>query len=174
MAKITFFALLMTVSLAYQAQADNFFVGYKNFTKLITEYTEKCSNTCEAPFKEVTLYSATDKNYRFLDNYQMNQLYRVASAQARVWADTILESDYVSSGKTTLDSVMGIFKNGRLVAYKIQYSERAWDVSACDYSYENESGLENCTEGKIVESSFVSLDFRTYFRDDADLAGFHD
>lgn len=174
MAKITFWALFLTTCLALQAQADNFFVGHKAFAKLIIEYTEKCQDGCPDSYREVTLYSSTDRNYRFLDNYQMNQLYRVSTAQARIWADTILESDYVADGKTVLNSVIGIFKYGHLVAYKITYSERAWDVSSCDYDYETESGVEKCTEGRISESSFVSLDFRTYFRDDADLAEFAD
>ncbi|MGK5085705.1 hypothetical protein WDW37_20645 [Bdellovibrionota bacterium FG-1] len=75
------------------------------------------------------------------------QLQELSIRQAFGWSDTILEGDYASSGLTRLDFAEGVYSRktpGELLAYRITYSEKARNLS-------------NCREGRISESSFVSL-----------------
>ncbi|RYE42700.1 MAG: hypothetical protein EOP48_23270 [Sphingobacteriales bacterium] len=123
-------------------------------------------------FSEETVYEFASSRKQKLNSASREKLSRVALSQSNVWADTILEGDYIADKKPRLDVVSGIFENGELVGYKITYSEKAWYIGDCDYDYENASTLKGCTKGRIYESSFVSPDFETYFRDLNEIADF--
>lgn len=82
----------------------------------------------------------------------------IAKTQAQVWGDTILEGDYRAKGDTRLDQIKVLRRGGRVLAYRIVYSETARDPS----------GL-----GRIVEASWVHPDFRTSMMDDEQPATFH-
>lgn len=85
-------------------------------------------------------------------------LINLASDQAQIWGDTILEGDYAADGKTQLDAVVLIKKQSTLIGYSIRYSERAWYTGDCNYTYNNPQSLKKCREGRIHEVSFVSTD----------------
>lgn len=101
-----------------------------------------------------------------------SRLSQVAYDQAQIWADTILEGDYVAEGPTQLGQVYQYTLNGQVVAYHITYSEKAWDVSECAYDGLRSSSLTDCRAGRIVESSYVSADFIEAEQDEKNYAHF--
>lgn len=105
---------------------------------------------------------------------EFEKLHKIAQSQAQIWADTILEGDYEADGQTVLDRVEEIQFKGRLVAYRITYSERAWYIGSCDYDYEDKSKLASCAEGRISEASFVSSSLTSWTRDSNAYAEFAD
>ena len=100
------------------------------------------------------------------------RLNRVAHDQAQIWADTILEGDYVAEGPTALGKVYRYNYQGQLIAYHITYSEKAWDVSECYYDGLRRALLDDCRSGRISESSFVSADFSEAEQDEKNFAHF--
>ena len=108
-----------------------------------------------------------------LRNEQVAKLQHVANEQAQIWGDTILEGDYQADGQTLLDHVEELKIDGDLVAFKITYSERSWDTSICTYPGNRDgSALDQCQEGRIVESSFISPDLSNWTRDPKSFASF--
>lgn len=170
-----FFALsLLFTFVSLSAHADHRFVGSRKFAALIEKYQAACTTSpCQKPFREALLYKDGTDVASMLSASELATLKKVAFEQAQIWADTILEGDYVADGETRLMEVIGIFRSNELVAYKIRYAERAWDISTCDYDYENPETLQQCTEGFIRETSFVSPDFKNYVRNHDDIANFY-
>ncbi|KHD87434.1 MAG: hypothetical protein OM95_14480 [Bdellovibrio sp. ArHS] len=162
-------------TLSLSAQADQFFVGGRDFYDLMEQYNQVCTDICKKPFYHTVVYR-DGQTSALLTNNDLTALKKIMIQQSNIWADTILEGDYHAEGNTRLDEVVAIFKSAKLVGYKITYSERAWDIGSCDYDYEDESEdkFAGCTEGRISERSFVNTDFKTYFRDDNAMAEFFD
>ncbi|WP_413289134.1 hypothetical protein [Bdellovibrio sp. HCB337] len=141
------------------------------FYDLIESYRQHCTDGCHEPFgNKVTFEIDAPQNAELGTDIQAHLL-QVASNQAQVWGDTILEGDYYSDGNTRLDRVSSLFENGQLIGYQITYSEGAWYTGECDFNGE-ESSLKDCAPGRIKESSFVSPNFGDFFRDDDDYADF--
>lgn len=141
------------------------------FYNLIQNFRASCATDCKAPYKMKVIFdlagsvNETDENLRL-------QLLQVAIDQAQVWGDTILEGDYYSEGHTRLDSVAVLFQGEHLIGYRIVYSEKAWSIADCDFDGADERTLTNCSEGRIQEATFVSADFKNYFRDENEFADF--
>ncbi len=91
---------------------------------------------------------------------------------AQIWGDTILEGDYQAINRTRLDILEELSKNGIVIGYRVTYSQKAWETSHCHYDSESKQGIETCTPGRIVESGFVSKDFKQSFRDENSIAEF--
>lgn len=168
----TIFAFFFPIFLAGTAHADAKGPGGDNFYDLILTYRQSCNHDCRAPFKGVAVFDSENTEYSPLPVEVQNRLKKVAFDQAQIWGDTILEGDYVSAGETRLDRVIVLYKDDQVIGYKITYSGQAWYTGECDYDSSDESSLKNCTAGRIRESSFVSPDFRTYFRDEDHFADF--
>lgn len=137
----------------------------RNFVNEINFLNQSCQSfNCKSPYTVVALYRYSPRaDFGGLDMKSKNDLMRVASEQAQIWADTILEGDFVADGKTRLDEVQGLYKHKTLIGYKITYSERAWDTAYCSYDGIHEETLRGCAEGRIVESSYVSTDYAYAF-----------
>ncbi|HEY8269844.1 MAG TPA: hypothetical protein VIG33_03085 [Pseudobdellovibrionaceae bacterium] len=171
--KSLFFALvILSVTMSVgNAQTDSEERTEKEFYSLIENYLHSCSGHCQAPFQSKMAFNIRQPERSILSEEVKSNLKRVASSQAQIWGDTILEGDYYSAGHTQLDSVLVLFKNEILIGYKITYSERAWFIGDCDFDSNDEETLKNCNEGHIHESTFVSPDFNTFFSEDfADFA----
>ena len=96
-----------------------------------------------------------------VSNDQLSVFTLGAKRQANIWADTILEGDYEAAGNTEVDVVEAVLQNNEVVAYHITYSEKAWYTGNCD----QEKDLNACSEGRIVESSYVSPAATTWIED---------
>ena len=162
----------LSFGLTTSAFADNSGENSKAFEDRIVSYQKYCEGGCKNPFSEKAAFEFAEADQSKLAKVTRDTLEKVAFDQAQIWGDTILEGDYVAEGKTQLDRVFAIYENGQFLGYKIRYSEQAWYVGECDYNQDDRSTLKDCTEGRIHESSFVSPDFSTYFRDESDLADF--
>lgn len=171
-----YFSLIAIITLIFNtasAYADALEQGSEAFESRISAYQEYCSSfSCKVPFSERTAFDLKMAENSTLDHDTKNILEQVAFDQAQIWGDTILEGDYHADGNTQLDRVYTIYENDQFLGYKITYSERAWYTGDCQFSYENEESLSECEPGRIYESSFVSPDFNTYFRDENELADF--
>ncbi len=142
-----------------------------NFQSEISQFSALCQEeNCQKPFSRSEIYNQSeDQNI----NPELKKiLQRISFKQAQVWGDTILEGDYAAAGNTRLDRVFNLFKNEEHIGYLITYSERAWDTSNCLYDGIHDATLLSCTEGRITESSYVSLNFKEYFYDDKTMAKF--
>ncbi|AFX99981.1 hypothetical protein [Bdellovibrio bacteriovorus] len=166
--------LLLAVNLiSFNAFADKQFVGANKFYDLIEDYKTVCKSAeCAKPYRERIIYTNGVRD-SFLTKFQFERLERISDKQAFIWMDTVLQGDYHADGKTVLEEVVAIFKGSVVVAYKVDYSQMAWYVGACGWNGETLAGLENCPMGKIHESSYVSPDFKTYIRNDDDIASFY-
>lgn len=108
-----------------------------------------------------------------LDPMIIQALQKVAFDQAQIWADTILEGDYLASNKISLDGVEIVRIGAQVVGYRVTYSANAVETTACSGSEDYKQALANgCTRGKIWESSFVSLDIASWTRDTSRYATF--
>ena len=103
---------------------------------------------------------------------QHQQFRQLAVQQASIWSDTILEGDFEAAGDTRLDRVQGVYLGGKLLAYRLTFSETAWSTSQCNYNPSDKSTLESCAPGRIVESMFVSPDLKAFERDEGNFAHF--
>lgn len=137
----------------------------RNFINEVNLLNRNCQGLkCQYPYTVVVLYRYSPQaDFGGLDMKSKNDLMRVAWEQAQIWADTILEGDFVADGKTRLDEVQALYKYKTLIGYKITYSERAWDTSNCSYDGLHDETLRGCTEGRITESSYVSTDYAYAF-----------
>ena len=133
----------------------------KNFVSEVNLLNQNCQRfNCKNPYTIVELYRrSVQADFDGLDMKSKHDLMRVAYEQAQIWADTILEGDFVADGKTRLDEVQALYKNKTLIGYKITYSERAWDTAYCSYDGIHNETLRGCTEGRIVEASYVTPDY---------------
>lgn len=140
-----------------------------SFWELIEELNNCEGAACEQIYEEKELVSEG----RLTASLE-KELMAVAEDQIRVWGDTILEGGYITRGETSLNEVVAIYKNKQLIAYRIIYSQEAFYTESCDYDYENEETLEECTQGRITETSIVSPDFKEYDIDGDGYANFED
>lgn len=100
-------------------------------------------------------------------------LKKAAEEQVNVWGDTISEGDYVADGEVKINKIAAIYKDDLLVAYKITYSQNAWDTSECNYDGNHHSEtLIGCSAGKIVESSYVTPEMKYFEVDENQFAEF--
>lgn len=163
-----FVVLTMTSSLAI---ADQMGPDGDKFYEEAARFENACAQEpCRAPYSHKVLFDQED-NLNELSEKAKIALNAIAIDQAQVWADTILEGDYYSTGRTRLDQVVAFYKSEVLVGYKIQYSEKAWYTGDCEFDGD-QSSLANCQEGRIVEGSYVSPDALTYFSDEERYAEF--
>lgn len=153
------------------AMADQMGPNGDKFYEESAHYENAChEEPCKAPYSHKILYKQ-DARLNELSAQQRDGLKAVAKAQAQIWGDTILEGDYIASGRIRLDQVLGFYKKNRLIGYKIQYSEKAWYLAECNYQGKREN-LKECKTGRIVEGSYVSADMKTYFSDEERYAEF--
>lgn len=154
------------------AYADNYFIGSRQFLELMEDYKQSCTNGCKKPFHHTLLYKLGEQNV-VLSAYEMNAFQKIARKQAYIWIDTILEDQFYADGNTQIEEIIGIVKSSILVGYKVRYFEKAWFIGRCRYNGKDESVLARCLPGLIKESSFVSTDFKTFVRNNDDIAEFY-
>lgn len=166
-------ALFATANLlSLNAFADKHFVGYTKFYELIQDYKNICKPDCVKPYRETVIYTDNHRS-GLLSRSDLTKLRKIASKQAYIWMDTILEGEFHADGHTELDEVIAIFYSNEIHAYKITYSERAWFIGECEFDGQTPATLQNCAEGRIRESSYVSPDLKTFIRNDDDIADFY-
>ncbi|MGE0762834.1 MAG: hypothetical protein AB7N80_06120 [Bdellovibrionales bacterium] len=126
---------------------------------------------CTQPYTEATFEG---RDFKHLSNYR--QLKQMALDLARVWSDTILEGDYVSIGKTQLDRVVTVKRQGKIVLYYITFSERALQIGSgdCSLNEDKERWEGDCTKGRIIESAVVSPDYKYNTQLENDYADFYE
>jgi len=162
---------LFGICLTSLAFADQMGPNGDKFYEEAAHYENACKEEpCKAPYAEQVVYNQRNKLNK-LSAETKEVLRKVASVQAQVWGDTILEGDYYASGRVRLDSVLAFYKDNQLIGYKIQYSEKAWYTGDCDFNGSRDS-LKGCKEGRIVEGSYVSSDAQTFFSDEERYAEF--
>ena len=153
------------------AQAAGGGSGSIEFQADTRQISELCSDMeCPAPYGKEIVFQL--RGIDALDPRYKKILKRIAHTQSQIWGDTILEGDYAADGKTRLDRVQELYKSNKKIGYLITYSERAWDTSECRYDGINDDTLKDCKPGRIIVSSYVSLDFRDFFYDDITAAVF--
>lgn len=143
----------------------------QKFYKEMQAFSSACNlQNCENPYSTKTLYRLSEGQK--IDSDLQKIFIKIADTQAQIWGDTILEGDYVAEGKTRVDRIEMLYKNQELIGYLLTYSEKAWNTSDCLYDGLRASTLVGCVAGRIVESSYVSLNFRDYFYDEKTAASF--
>lgn len=171
LSKLGFFVLLGLLA-SSGAWADQMGPNGDRFYEEAARFEHACKKSpeCQGVYSKKIVYDQKNRVNQ-LPIKTRDALKHVATTQAQIWGDTILEGDYYASGRTRLDSVEAFYRNNDLVGYKIRYSEKAWYTGDCDFDGSRES-LKYCKEGRIIEGSFVSSDALTYFSDEEKYAEF--
>ena len=168
--KLSNIFFLTTIFIFSTAHADKHGVDAREFITELKSFVQTCTGlTCQAPNEIRKIYSHDDQNVVISDMVQT--LTQIAWDQAQVWGDTILEGDYQAAGNTRLDAIFALYRENKLVAYRIVYSEDAWNTSECNFNGGKKS-LGACQAGRIVEASFVSPSLKTYVTDENQFAEF--
>lgn len=160
------------------AQADQFGGDYREFSTLIRHAQEPCRMGVACTLSEqsglrlITLYTFNGAVRSRLNPDVLRRLHGFAREQAVIWADTILEGDFVADGVTRLEGVQGVFQGEEFLGFRIVYSERAWYVGNCGYDSARVSTLAACRPGRIYEASYVSRNLTSWMRDETALAHF--
>ncbi len=161
--------LLMSPNLSWADKmgpnGDKFYEAAARFEGACGQQTE-----CRPPFSRKVLYSQKSRVNKLSDSVRVD-LKAVVDYQTQIWGDTILEGDYVASGRPRLDEVIAYYRDSELQGYKMRYSEKAWYTGECAYNGTRAS-LANCKEGRIAETSYVSPDMETFFSDEEQFAQF--
>lgn len=159
-------SLAATLTLQSQAFAAHSDDGRKQFEQTVEEIVNGAE--LEIRYIEVSELPAGEAK-RFQE---------IAEDQANVWHDTILEGDYQLKPDAKLELVEieeYLDMNATPVAYRITYSHAAWATGSCDVDYDSdEPSYEDCTEGAISESTFVSWDLKHFETDPNGYADFND
>lgn len=114
------------------------------------------------------VFEAVDPVSNLVAPHARIRLEEISFDQAQIWADTILEGEYLAESEVRLDSIE-IARSGELfLGYRITYSSVAYETMDCD----SDRQLESCIAGRIVESTFVSPNLQSWIRDDRHLAEF--
>lgn len=141
-----------------------------NFSSEMSTLSNLCTySNCRQPYRIETVYDHLQSD---VATPIEKRLKSAAIEQAQIWADTILEGDYYTDSRTRLDKAAALYMDGRLVAYFITYSEKAWDTSNCSFDGLNDSTLADCKPGRIVESVYLSPDFSDYYFTEENYARF--
>ncbi len=165
------FALVLLVTPAL-SWADKMGPNGDKFYEAAARFEGACGQQleCRPPYSRKVLYSQRSRINKLSDSVRQS-LKDVVDYQTQIWGDTILEGDYVSSGRPRLDEVIAYYLNSELLGYKMRYSEKAWYTGDCTYNGTRPS-LANCQEGRIAETSYVSPDMKTFFSDEEQFAQF--
>ncbi len=146
-------------------------VSNADFQSEMSKISASCGvESCEKPYSKSLIFHFSEDQK--IDSNIKLIFERISFKQAQVWGDTILEGDYAAEGNTRLDAVVKLYRHDEQIGYLITYSEKAWDTGNCLYDGINDATLRGCIEGRIYESSYVSLDFRDYFYDSKSMAVF--
>ncbi|MBO9665854.1 MAG: hypothetical protein J7501_03470 [Bdellovibrio sp.] len=165
-----FVAAMITVSASF-ALADHMGPQGDKFYDEAAHFTNACQKSpCQAPYSMKVVYNQKSRLNK-MEIEEVNVLKQIAFDQAQVWGDTILEGDFYSAGRTRLDEVKAFYRDERIVGFKIRYSEKAWDTGECAFDG-TKASLKGCKLGRIIEESYVSTDFRTFFTDEDRQADF--
>lgn len=164
--------ILIFLFAAMNSFADNYFVGSRQFMELMENYKQSCNEVCQKPFHQIVLYKHGKENLVLLSKSELKAFKKIANNQAYIWIDTILEDNYHADGDTKIEEIVGVFRSGDLVGYKVRYFEKAWYIGGCRYDGDV-STLSRCLPGVIKETSFVSTDFKTYVRNNDEIATFY-
>lgn len=129
----------------------------KQFEKTIEKLQLLCPKSqCQNQIQVQPIY----QNQRFYISPAPTKHFQILNQRAfelvQAWGDTILESDYIVSGQVRMDSVHAIYAQNNLIAYKIIYSMKSFNLARCPQARQSSS---NCTPGRIYEGSFISADF---------------
>lgn len=136
--------LILTLSLTATAEESPV---ERKLKDLISQVNLACSNdVCSQGFSWERAYEAPALNK--LQPDLLSALHEKAADLAQIWGDTILEGDYAADGETQLEKVDVLRLDDQVMAYRIQYSERGWDLA---------QGLE----GRIRESAWTLPDLET-------------
>lgn len=158
------FFLLMFFQMSLVAQAALNRGPETAFKEEVMNLKTSCSRVgCKGPYQREALKEASEELAQAIQ--------AKANDLAQIWGDTILEGDYVADGKTQVDEVYVLVKNGEVFGYRITYSENAWYTANCDFDGDMQH-LDGCEQGRISEASYVNADFTLDFLDPARFAEF--
>jgi hypothetical protein len=141
-----------------------------DFRQEVAKLNQACRDSfCFKPYKIKTIY----RGHKGASNRELlSQLGLIAESQAQVWGDSILEGDYAAKGDTVLDEIKLLYVNAKAFGYLITYSETAWQIGDCNYDGIHDSTLKDCLPGRIIESSYVSMDLAQYYYDEKTMVHF--
>ena len=145
-----------------------------NFEQVILSAQDKCPNL-QCVESEVQLQKLSYQDIKELSKETRESLRNAGKELAQnIWPDTILEGPFYVLFNVRMDRIEKITYKNNFIGWRISYSDQAWDIESCSFSEENLDSLKECHSGRIIESGFVSADFKDMFRDDTAYATFQD
>ncbi|MFN8846698.1 MAG: hypothetical protein ACK5V3_00735 [Bdellovibrionales bacterium] len=164
---VRFFFLFFYSFFSVSVFAQN--LSAQNLAKTFRESGCLTQSRCLPPF---SIQVIQGQQIQQLPNNISRNLAEIARSQAQIWADTILEGDFWSDGRTRLQSTKVLRHGQRVLGYYITYVERAWYLGDCRFELNQLSSLQKCLPGYITESTFVSVSGDDYRVDENQFAKF--
>lgn len=169
---IAFLSLCLFLSTAYSLPNH---MSEEEFAKFAFNVSEKLSSHT---------YSQAPIDLNQFKDIEKTRFNEITDQEQSIWFDTILEGDYqLGADDLGIDQINKVYNENNLpVAYRIQFSQDAFDTATCDYDSEyvyqhpeetvtvlTQAG---CTHGRIVGYAIVSLDLKFHERDSEEIESF--
>ena len=140
----------------------------------LTDLVEVLDSVCDFSDQCDTPFTIEEMDVRDIANKKLKKLKQKAWDRAQIWADTILEGDYIAFGNTELSQVRVFKFDGKVIAYHIRYYERAAETSSESCVYNEQRGYYEgrCVGGVIRESGYISWNMLDETDDEGEYAEF--
>lgn len=124
-----------------------------------------------------------------MNNFKANEKARfneITDQEQSIWFDTILEGDYqLGADDLSIDQINKVYNENKFpVAYRVRFSQDAFDTGSCDYDseyvYQHPEETvavltkAGCTHGRIVGYTIISLDLQFHERDNQEIESFQE
>lgn len=124
-----------------------------------------------------------------MNNFKANEKARfdeITDQEQSIWFDTILEGDYkLGADDLGIDQINKVYNENKLpVAYRVRFSQDAFDTASCDYDseyvYQHPEETvavltkAGCTHGHIVGYTIISLNLQFHERDSEEIESFQE
>jgi hypothetical protein len=165
--------VLLTALLATQTiLANTSIVTSDQFETLVLNAQTKCPKL-NCPDSAIRLEKMNADDIRKLGYQTRDSLKRVGVHMSEIlWPDTILEGPFYARFQVRTDRVERVIYKNIQIGWRVTYSDQAWDIETCPFDDQDLNTLATCSTGRIIESSFVNLDFSNEFRDESAYAKF--
>lgn len=161
--------LLSLFSLPSLAVESSSSTSVRELQRLIRSEQKKCPPlNCQD--RRVLIEKLSTPEFKALGTETRAQLRSLARGQALdLWPDTVLEGPYHVQFRVRLDQIQSVKVDGREVAYRLTFSDKAWNKDLCTTGPEalRIPQYRNCQTGRIFDAIYVTEDLKSSFRDTA-------
>jgi hypothetical protein len=149
--------LLASQPTVAQGLSPQMFASSSNFETLIAIAQTQCPNLdCESSLK---IHVLTSSEVAELSPVDQKKVIAAVDHLNQIWGDTILEGDFEVFGEAQLNQVAAVLADGKLLGYRLHFSQKASDLMTQDKGFIQERGFVSVMTDEI----FPDETFRAHF-----------